>query len=71
MASISMEIWTAMRASGDGRASMAPPQDPLAIAAQTLLTAPYTMQYSYCEVTIKLCRWFGQYVGAIERIEYG
>lgn len=48
------------------RASMAPAQDPLAIAAQTMLQAPYV---EYGTVTIKLTRWFGNIVGDIEKVE--
>jgi hypothetical protein len=45
---------------------MAPAQDPLAIAAQTILQAPYVENGI---VYIKLSRWFGNIVGDIERIE--
>lgn len=56
------------RASGHKaiRASMAPSQDPLAIAAQTILQAPYVKNGS---IIIKLSPWFGHYVGDIELVE--
>lgn len=47
------------------RASMAPVQDPLAIAAQTLLQAPYIKNGT---IIIKLTRWFGNVVGDIEKV---
>lgn len=50
------------------RASMAPAQDPLAIAAQTMLQAPYV---EYGTVIIRLTRWFDNIVGDIEKIERG
>lgn len=42
--------------------SMAPAQDPLAIAAQTMLQAPYVTEG---EVIIKLTYWFGNWVGDV------
>lgn len=54
---------------GNGiRASMAPAQDPLAIAVQTMLQAPYAIQGSV-SITIKLTRWFGNIVGDIVKVE--
>jgi len=47
------------------RASMAPVQDPLAIAAQTMLQAPYVVNGT---VIIKLTRWFDNWVGDIEKV---
>lgn len=48
------------------RASMAPAQDPLAIACQTMLQAPYV---TYGTVTIKLTRWFGNVLGDVMKVE--
>lgn len=45
---------------------MAPAQCPLAIAAQTLLQAPYAKNAT---VTIKLTRWFGNVVGDVVKVE--
>jgi hypothetical protein len=49
------------------RASMAPAQDPLAIAAQTMLQAPYVIRGT---VTIKLTRWFGNILGDVVKVEH-
>lgn len=46
---------------------MAPVQDPLSIAVQTMFQCPYVTTGT---VHIKLSLWFGQYVGDVERIEY-
>lgn len=56
------------RETGSLRASMAPAQDPLAIAAHTMLQAPYVIRGT---VIIKLTRWFDNIVGDIEKIERG
>lgn len=48
------------------RSSMAPAQDPLAIAAQTLLQAPYV---EFGAIYIKLSYWMDNWHGDIERIE--
>lgn len=49
------------------RASMAPVQCPLAIAAQTINgAAPYVVTGT---ITIKLTSWFGNIVGDIEKVE--
>lgn len=45
---------------------MAPAQDPLAIAAQTMLHCPYVKQGT---ITIKLSPWFGNWVGDIFKVE--
>lgn len=48
------------------RKSMAPAQDPLAIATQTMLQCPYVTEGT---VTIKLSRWYGKFVGDVEKVE--
>jgi len=45
---------------------MSPPQDPLAIAAQTMLQAPYVKNGT---IMIKLSLWFGNIVGDIQKVE--
>ena len=47
------------------RRSLAPCSDSLAIAAQTMLQAPYVTNGT---VIIKLTRWFDNWVGDIEKI---
>lgn len=49
------------------RASMAPAQDPLAIACQTMLQAPYVVHGT---VTIKLTKWFGNILGDVVKVEH-
>lgn len=50
-----------------GRASMAPAQDPLAIACQTMLQAPYV---THGTVTIKLTKWYSNILGDVVKVEY-
>ena len=47
--------------------SMAPAQDPLAIAAQALLQAPY----AEAGITVKLSYWLGHWHGDIVSVEHG
>lgn len=48
------------------RASMAPVQDPLAIAVQTMFQCPYVENGT---VIIKLTKWFDNIVGDVEKVE--
>lgn len=48
------------------RASMAPPNDPLAIAAQTMLQAPYV---EFGTIIIKVTKWFNSWIGDVEKVE--
>lgn len=54
-----------MRGLPVSRASLAPAQDPLAIAAQTLLQAPY----AETGITIKLSFWLGNWHGDIVSVD--
>lgn len=51
------------------RSSLAPAQDPLAIAAQTLLQCPYAWNAN-TEIVVRLSFWMNNWHGDVDSIQH-